>query len=68
MGQGQSPMEAAESALSRIIEYYPDFSGALVAVNTNGDFGAACHGLVDESFPFSVGTGEDVVEYSVSCI
>jgi N4-(beta-N-acetylglucosaminyl)-L-asparaginase len=32
-------------AVERIARRYPDFMGAVVAVNMKGEFGAACHGL-----------------------
>ncbi|XP_078369248.1 N(4)-(Beta-N-acetylglucosaminyl)-L-asparaginase-like isoform X1 [Oculina patagonica] len=44
MRQGKSPSEAASLALARIARYYPKYSGGLVAVNKDGEFGAAAHG------------------------
>ena len=39
MRQGNSPTEAASLALARIAKYYPKYSGGLVAVNKDGEFG-----------------------------
>ncbi|XP_064480861.1 N(4)-(Beta-N-acetylglucosaminyl)-L-asparaginase-like [Ornithodoros turicata] len=52
MRRGLSPTDACREALSRIVRHHPNFVGALVAVNINGTYGAACHGI--EEFPFSV--------------
>ena len=39
MGQGCSPTEAAQKALKKVISFYPNFSGALVAANKRGGYG-----------------------------
>ena len=39
MRQGKSPTEATTLALERIARYYPNFSGGLVAVNKEGQYG-----------------------------
>lgn len=39
MERGLSPEEAARVAMAPIIQFYPSFSGALVAVNTSGNHG-----------------------------
>lgn len=52
MRNGAKPDLAGEKALSRIAQYYPAYVGAIVVVDKNGNYGAACHGL--DSFPFSV--------------
>lgn len=49
---GASPDVAGEKSLMRIAQHYPRFVGAVVVVDKNGNYGAACHGL--DSFPFSV--------------
>lgn len=41
---GDSPTHAAESAVRRMAQFYPDYVGALVAVNAKGEHGAAAHG------------------------
>lgn len=43
MRNGVHPEDACEKAIRRIMKYYPDFSGAVVAANINGTYGAACH-------------------------
>jgi len=48
---GMSPKQAAESAITRIITKHPDFQGALVVINKDGVWGAACHGWI---FKYSV--------------
>lgn len=49
---GFTPDAAGENALTRISLHYPLFVGAIVVVDKDGNYGAACHGL--DSFPFSV--------------
>ena len=49
------PALAAQTAVDRVSARYPDFSGAVVAVSSSGEFGAGCHGLDD--FPFTVADG-----------
>ena len=41
MRRGMSPTEAAEDAIRRIMKYYGNFSGAIIAVNKTGQFGTA---------------------------
>ena len=45
MRSGMSPTAAAEEAIQTSAQYYPDFSGALVAVNVTGEYGAASIGF-----------------------
>lgn len=52
MRRGASPADAAKVAVDRIASYYPNFMGAVIALNKNGDYGAACHGI--KTFPFVV--------------
>ncbi|KAG5666660.1 hypothetical protein PVAND_014675 [Polypedilum vanderplanki] len=52
MRNGMTPDEAGRKALARISHHYPKFVGAIVVVDKNGNYGAACHGI--DSFPFSV--------------
>ncbi|ODM93992.1 N(4)-(Beta-N-acetylglucosaminyl)-L-asparaginase [Orchesella cincta] len=52
MRRGATPEIAARFAISRIAKYYPSFSGGIVAVNLQGEIGAACHNLPN-GFPFS---------------
>ncbi|BFZ15208.1 hypothetical protein BsWGS_18246 [Bradybaena similaris] len=67
MERGVSPAEAAQLALDPIRKFYPQFSGALVAVNLTGHYGASCHGF--SSFSFSVASPQfpNVQVISVPC-
>jgi hypothetical protein len=38
-------MHVLVQAVERIARRYPDFMGAVIALNMRGEFGAACHGL-----------------------
>jgi N4-(beta-N-acetylglucosaminyl)-L-asparaginase len=49
--RGMTPSEAAEEALKEIAKYYPNFSGAIVALNKWGEWGAASYNV--DPFPFS---------------
>ncbi|KAI9162246.1 hypothetical protein LWI28_025321 [Acer negundo] len=51
MRQGMEPKLAAKDAISRIARRFPDFVGAVVAVNKNGVHAGACHGW---TFQYSV--------------
>ena len=67
MENGMSPSQAAEKAISRISKFYKSFQGGVIAMDKNGDFGAACYGMKD--FPFSV-QKEGMVEaevYRIGC-
>jgi hypothetical protein len=68
MRRGATPTEAVTTALERIIQYYPDTFGGVVAANLAGQHGAACVGL--ENFPYTVYT-EGMTEatvITVSCL
>ena len=45
MGMGRSPRDAIVAALTRIRSFYPTYSGAMVAVTTAGEYGAAFTGF-----------------------
>jgi len=67
MRAGRTPLQAAQQAISRISSKYPDFVGAVIAVNKAGQDAAACHGI--DEFPYivsspSVGAG---VKRTVKC-
>ena len=51
MRQGMDPRDAAKDAISRIAHKYPDFIGAVFAVNKEGEHAGACHGW---TFQYSV--------------
>lgn len=52
MREGVTPSDASLDAIKRIARYYPTFTGAVLAMDKNGNHGAACHGI--DSFPYSV--------------
>lgn len=64
MRLGMEPKRAAEDAISRIARKYPDFVGAIFAVNKNGVHAGACHGW---TFQYSVRSPdmEDVKVFTV---
>ncbi|XP_068244312.1 N(4)-(Beta-N-acetylglucosaminyl)-L-asparaginase-like [Palaemon carinicauda] len=68
MRNGLSPMKAAEMSVLRIATYYPNFMGAVVAVNLDGEHGAACHGF--DEFPYSIANPalQPVTVVTVACI
>lgn len=65
MRQGMEPSLAAADAISRIARKYPDFVGAVFAVNKDGVHAGACHGW---TFQYSVRTPgmEDVQVFTVT--
>ncbi|XP_014205650.1 N(4)-(Beta-N-acetylglucosaminyl)-L-asparaginase-like [Copidosoma floridanum] len=68
MRMGASPRAAAETAVRRMARYYPKFRGAVIALNKEGEYGAACHGY--DNFPHyvaDVGT-QGAKELSVPCL
>ena len=63
MRQGRSPQWAADDAIARIRNKYPDFVGALFAVNKYGEHAGASANWV---FTYSVRTAEvDRIQYFV---
>ncbi|EJW71506.1 hypothetical protein WUBG_17584 [Wuchereria bancrofti] len=50
MREGKMPAEAAEITIRAISRKYPNFRGAIVAVDKKGNFGAACHGMDFSNF------------------
>ncbi|KAL7108528.1 hypothetical protein ACP275_06G118100 [Erythranthe tilingii] len=65
MRLGMEPKLAAEDSISRIARKYPDFVGAVFAVDKNGVHAGACHGW---TFQYSVRTPDldDVAVYTVT--
>ncbi|XP_053599681.1 N(4)-(Beta-N-acetylglucosaminyl)-L-asparaginase isoform X2 [Plodia interpunctella] len=55
MRRGSTPQEAALTAVKRIVDHYPAFMGAVIAISKNGKYGAACNGI--PKFPFVVQDG-----------
>lgn len=54
---GKSPRKAAQLAIHRVREFYPNFFGGIIVVNAKGIYAAACNGM--EKFPFSVATSNE---------
>ena len=44
MRLGMEPKLAAKDAITRIARKFPDFLGAIVALNKKGEHAGACHG------------------------
>lgn len=66
MKYGYKPEGAANLALQTISEYYPHFNGAVIVVDKNGHYGAACHGF--DQFPYSVANSlHEVSIFYVNC-
>ncbi|XP_055631263.1 N(4)-(Beta-N-acetylglucosaminyl)-L-asparaginase-like [Toxorhynchites rutilus septentrionalis] len=65
--QGVAPSESGKAALARIVKHYPSFQGGIVVATKDGQYGAACHGLIE--FPYSVVESVDakVVVKTVKC-
>jgi len=55
MRSGATPAAAASLALARIAQHYPgtNFYGAIIAVNNDGEYGAACRNLAN-GFQYTV--------------
>ncbi|KZT75614.1 putative isoaspartyl peptidase/L-asparaginase 3 [Dorcoceras hygrometricum] len=64
MRLGMEPKLAAQDAIARIARKYPDFVGAVFAVNKSGAHAGACHGW---TFQYSVRSPDmaDVVVHTV---
>lgn len=68
MRHGASPTEAATTAIRRIAEHYPTFRGAVIALNKDGDYGAACNGIKRfEHYVANPGLGVPSMKYA-DCI
>ncbi|VVC35343.1 Peptidase T2, asparaginase 2,Nucleophile aminohydrolases, N-terminal [Cinara cedri] len=53
---GYNPKGAAKSAIDTIVQFYPNFSGAIIVIDRYGHYGAACHGF--DKFPYSIANSE----------
>lgn len=67
MRSGFSPSAACQQSLSRITKVYKDFQGALVAVDKNGNIGAACMNMNSFSFTFASQDSPNVTALTVQC-
>ena len=56
MRLGMSPRQASLDALNRIVKKYDGFVGAIIAINSDGEYGAACHNI--NNFPFVVSSDD----------
>lgn len=66
MRRGSIPAVAAATALARIVKWYPEFFGAVVVVNKDGEHAAACNGM--KTFPYVLANLErNVVLVETSC-
>ncbi|XP_001361573.3 putative N(4)-(beta-N-acetylglucosaminyl)-L-asparaginase GA14866 [Drosophila pseudoobscura] len=70
MRAGKKPAEAAEVGIRRISKHYKDFSGAVIAVDRLGQYGAACYGMTEFPFVVSNPSKTDIPsrQESVKCI
>ncbi|KAK3914538.1 N(4)-(Beta-N-acetylglucosaminyl)-L-asparaginase [Frankliniella fusca] len=68
MRRGQSPKQAAETAMRRIVTKYPEFQGAVVVLRKDGQHAAVCHGL--STFPYTFANNSTVKAkvYNVDCL
>lgn len=68
MESGWSPSQATDFVVRRIVKFYPDSYGAVVALNVKGEFGAACFGM--KFFPFVAANGsfEQATAFNVTCV
>lgn len=67
MRGGATPTDASLKAIAQIKRFYPQFSGAVLALRKDGTHGAACNGM--GSFHYSVRTARmsDVQVVEVKC-
>ncbi|XP_014246222.1 N(4)-(Beta-N-acetylglucosaminyl)-L-asparaginase isoform X2 [Cimex lectularius] len=68
MRNGIKPKAAVDKLIRRIASYYKNFSGAIIAVNKDGEYAASCHGI--KSFPYSLVSSMNpvVTVQTVTCI
>lgn len=68
MRNGLKPEEAANKALEQVLKKYPKAQIGIVALDLEGNFGAACIN-VEEGFPFSIASKQhDPTILSVNCL
>jgi N4-(beta-N-acetylglucosaminyl)-L-asparaginase len=67
MRSGASPQKAAEIAIMRIKEHYPNFFGAVVCGNIKGEHGAACNGMPIFQYVAANADEKHVKVYEVKC-
>ncbi|KAK3703351.1 hypothetical protein RRG08_011217 [Elysia crispata] len=67
MERGVAPDVAAKIAMTPIAAHYPDFSGAVVAVDVSGRHGAYCHGFSWFSYSVASSANSTVHVVKVPC-
>ncbi|GFR65635.1 N(4)-(Beta-N-acetylglucosaminyl)-L-asparaginase [Elysia marginata] len=67
MEKGAPPDTAAKIAMKQIARHYPDFSGALVAVNPSGEHGAYCYGFSEFSYSVASTVSHSAYVVKVPC-
>ncbi|XP_070553567.1 N(4)-(Beta-N-acetylglucosaminyl)-L-asparaginase-like [Ptychodera flava] len=67
MRRGLSAKEASAEALSRIAYKYNDFRGAIIAVNKEGDYGAACYGYTTVEITYRTGSMANITVEEIQC-
>ncbi|CAG5080676.1 Oidioi.mRNA.OKI2018_I69.PAR.g9681.t1.cds [Oikopleura dioica] len=70
MRLGMTPGEATKDAMQRIIDVFPNFKGALIAMNKYGEYGANCHGDYENGyFPFMIQRNDDKdpIQIQIAC-
>lgn len=67
MRRGLGPHDAAESAVRRILSKYPDYVGAVVAMDRKGRHAGACHGW-DFTYAVRDGGSPDVQLFNVTSL
>uniref|UniRef100_A0A914UIU4 N(4)-(beta-N-acetylglucosaminyl)-L-asparaginase n=1 Tax=Plectus sambesii TaxID=2011161 RepID=A0A914UIU4_9BILA len=68
MANGATPSEATRSAIERIKPFYPAFTGAVIAADKKGRYGAACHGIPTFSYCVFNNHSDAVQVITVDCI
>ncbi|KAF2347854.1 Peptidase T2 asparaginase 2 [Trinorchestia longiramus] len=67
MRDGFSPEEASRLSLDRVVEYYPNFEGAIVSAGLDGSHGAACHGFSWFKYSLADASTLGVITVDVPC-
>ena len=68
MGRGTAPSEAAEAALLKMAEFYPTFSGAIIATTIAGEYGAACYGFSYFEYTIASPNITDTEMFHMNCM
>lgn len=71
MRDGCTPNQAAQIAILRVAQSFPNYMGAIVAANKYGDYGAACNWIPDmHTFSYCVASPDlqNVTIVTVECV